>query len=212
MISQFSDAHSDHCRQSDSAQRKQHLRTSIRSDRRALSAAIKAEKDSRIASHAVEYLRTHDISVATAFVPMRFEPGGAELPFALANEVQQLLLPRIATADEGSPLMDFCKFDPRTEQLVPGPMGILQPPGPAFTGFPAGIDLFFIPALAVDSTGARLGQGRGYYDTNLAELPQNAEVCAIAYAQERLAHVPTEPWDLHVTSVLTEDGFTRLQV
>jgi len=208
----FSDANAEHSAQSDSAQRKQQLRTAIRSDRRALSAATKAGKDSRIASHAVEYLRTHDISVATAFVPMRFEPGGAELPFALANEVQQLLLPRIATADEGSPLMDFCEFDPRTEQLVPGPMGILEPPGPAFSSFPAGVDLFFIPALAVDTSGARLGQGGGYYDSNFADLPPYAEVCAIVYAQEFLDHVPTEPWDLRVTSVLTEDGFTRLQI
>lgn len=208
----FPDANSDHSPQSDSAQRKQQLRATIRGDRRALSSAIKADKDSLIASHAVEYLRTHDISVATAFVPMRFEPGGAELPFALANEVQHLLLPRIATANDGPPLMDFCAFDPRTEQLVPGPMGILEPPGPAFSGFPAGIDLFFIPALAVDSTGARLGQGGGYYDTNLAELAPDAEVCAIVYAHEHLDHVPTEPWDLRVTSVLTEDGFKRLQV
>ena len=208
----FSDASTEHSAQSDSAQRKQQLRTAIRSDRRALSAATKAGKDSRIASHAVEYLRTHDVSVATAFVPMRFEPGGAELPFALASEVQRLLLPRIASADEGSPLMDFCEFDPRTEQLVPGPMGILEPPGPAFSGFPAGIDLFFIPALAVDSSGARLGQGGGYYDTNFADLPPDAEVCAIVYAHEYLNHVPNEPWDLRVTSVLTEDGFTRLQV
>ena len=208
----FSDANADHSPPSDSAQRKQQLRSSIRSDRRALSAAVKAEKDSRIASHAVEYLRTHDVSAATAFVPMRFEPGGAELPFALAGEVQKLLLPRIATAYDGPPLMDFCEFQPDTEQLVPGPMGILEPPGPAFSGFPAGIDLFFIPALAVDSTGARLGQGGGYYDTNLAELAPDAEVCAIVYAHEYLDHVPTEPWDLRVTSVLTEDGFTRLQV
>lgn len=208
----FPDANAEHSPQSDSAQRKQQLRTSIRGDRRALSAATKAEKDSRIASHAVEYLRTHDVSVATAFVPMRFEPGGAELPFALAAEVQKLLLPRIASANDDSPLMDFCEFDPRTEQLIPGPMGILEPPGPGFSGFPAGVDMFFIPALAVDSTGARLGQGGGYYDTNFADLPPDAEVCAIVYAQECLNHVPTEPWDLRVTSVLTEDGFTRLQV
>lgn len=208
----FSDAHPDHSTQSDCAQFKQQLRTSIRNDRRALSAAIKAEKDSRIVAQAVEFVLTNDISVATAFVPMPFEPGGADLPFALADEVQKLLLPRIATVDEGSPLMHFCEFDPRTEHLVPGPMGILEPLGPAFSGFPSGIDLFFIPALAVDTAGARLGQGGGYYDTNLADLPSDAEVCAIVYAQEYLDHVPTEPWDLRVTSVLTEDGFTRLQI
>ena len=57
------------------------------------------------------------------------------------------------------------------------------------------------PALAVDATGHRLGQGGGSYDRALART--DAPVLAVVFDDELIAEVPTEPHDRLVSGVLT---------
>ena len=74
-----------------------------------------------------------------------------------------------------------------------------------------------LPALAVDGTGLRLGQGGGYYDRLLAELAEVAEVggrmrtVAIVHDEELLPEgaVPREAHDQAVMAVLTPTRYVR---
>lgn len=76
------------------------------------------------------------------------------------------------------------------------------------------------PALAVDTTGSRIGQGGGYYDTTLAHLqdtlqktPSHAvELIAVVYAEEvlRPGRFPVEDHDIRVAQVATEQGIVDL--
>ncbi|WP_448059247.1 5-formyltetrahydrofolate cyclo-ligase [Cellulomonas hominis] len=76
-------------------------------------------------------------------------------------------------------------------------------------------DLIVAPALAVDTSGARLGQGGGWYDRALAHARPGVHVVALVFPEEvydATTHpLPTEPHDLGVDSVATPAGWTLLR-
>lgn len=75
--------------------------------------------------------------------------------------------------------------------------------------------LIFVPALAVDASGVRLGQGGGWYDRALPALLNgcnNAKIFACVASKFFLPEdsLPVEPHDVRVDGVLTEAGWTLL--
>ena len=64
------------------------------------------------------------------------------------------------------------------------------------------------PALAVDRTGHRLGQGGGSYDRALARRSPTAHVVALLFDDEVLTagEVPVDDHDLPVATVVTVSG------
>ncbi len=78
--------------------------------------------------------------------------------------------------------------------------GTYRPDGPV--GFP---DFVFVPLLAFDTAGNRLGYGGGYYDRTLASLPAS-EAIGFAYAAQCVAQVPAEAHDRPLRRVVTETG------
>lgn len=77
-------------------------------------------------------------------------------------------------------------------------------------------DAVLVPGLAFHPQGDRLGYGGGYYDRFYAALRQSghAEVCWIGFAlspQVVSAHLPTEPHDLKVDVLATDEGIRRIK-
>ena len=68
--------------------------------------------------------------------------------------------------------------------------------------------LVVVPLLAFDATGARLGQGGGFYDRTLAALRARGRVTALglAYAGQEVERLPAELHDERLDAVLTEVG------
>ena len=64
-------------------------------------------------------------------------------------------------------------------------------------------DLLFIPALAVDETGNRLGRGKGYFDRELSGL-EGVVIYAVVFESEVLESVPVESHDQRVHGVVTQ--------
>jgi 5-formyltetrahydrofolate cyclo-ligase len=65
------------------------------------------------------------------------------------------------------------------------------------------VDLVIVPALAVTSTGQRLGYGGGFYDTVLGRFCPPARSIVVAYEIQLLAELPTEPFDRACDAVVT---------
>jgi 5-formyltetrahydrofolate cyclo-ligase len=65
------------------------------------------------------------------------------------------------------------------------------------------VDLLLIPAAAVDSSGMRMGWGRGYFDRALASLEEPPPVFAVVYDDELRESVPNESHDRPVDGVVT---------
>jgi len=94
-------------------------------------------------------------------------------------------------------------------ELEPGTLGILEPPQTLRDRTdrrvePASLGLVLAPGLAFDRRGRRLGQGGGYYDRLLADLPASTPVVALAFECQVIDHVPTAAHDIPVHKVVTE--------
>ena len=139
--------------------------------------------------------------VASAFLPIRDEPETLPLLEALRRAGAITALP--ATPARGTPLR-FHAWAPG-DPLVPGRFGTVEPPPSAQEVEP---DLLFLPLLAFDRRGFRLGYGAGFYDGVLARLRRSKPVLAVglAFAAQEVDSVPTEPHDQGLDAVLTERG------
>lgn len=92
-----------------------------------------------------------------------------------------------------------------TAELVPGRYGILEPAGgrPLPRGGDAGL-VVFVPGVAFDCNGNRLGRGTGWYDGLLGGLDARVPTIALAYEFQLQEEVPVERGDLPVHTIVTE--------
>jgi 5-formyltetrahydrofolate cyclo-ligase len=70
------------------------------------------------------------------------------------------------------------------------------------------IDLVFVPGLAFDFKGNRLGRGAGFYDRFIESftLSTRPELVGVCYQCQMIESVPTEPHDYPMDRVITQDG------
>jgi 5-formyltetrahydrofolate cyclo-ligase len=131
-----------------------------------------------------------------SYWPLESEPDTSEFN----NWVQILGKTLIAPRMQGD-VLEFATGD-----LAPGGLGILEPSGPSVPLSTA--DLIFVPAMAVDSLGNRLGKGRGFYDRALFGI--TAPKFALIFDEEFLEEVPTEDHDLRVNGVVSPSAIRYL--
>ncbi len=87
-------------------------------------------------------------------------------------------------------------------EMTSGAFGIPQPSGPPQD--PATLDLVLVPGLAFTTDGRRLGQGGGYYDRFLTRIRPDCITAGIAFAEQLVGDVPTEPYDQTLTMIVTD--------
>lgn len=91
------------------------------------------------------------------------------------------------------------------KDLVPGRHGILEPVGNEFmTEQDQEALVVFIPGLAFDLQGNRLGRGDGCYDRFLKRLGERSTCVALAYDFQIMEALPVEKWDEKVHQIITE--------
>ncbi len=106
--------------------------------------------------------------VVAAYAAMAGEPDVGPLRQSLRAAGVQVLLPVVCRGRDGAPALAWAADDGalRRGQALPGGLLIDEPTGPAAHD-PSAAALMLLPALAVDLSGTRLGQGAGYYDRAL---------------------------------------------
>jgi 5-formyltetrahydrofolate cyclo-ligase len=87
-----------------------------------------------------------------------------------------------------------------------GPFGFLQPKRRAPVVEP---DLIFVPLIAVDARGTRLGRGKGHYDRALGHLKKSgAKLIGVGWSMQRIETViPCDPWDIPLHGFASPDGY-----
>ena len=182
---------------------KRDLRLRVIDARRAMTDAEREAHDERLRTTAITWLRSRaDVARLTVagYVPMAHEPGGPELPAALAAHIGRLLLP-IWRPDND---LDWAEYD---GDLAISSRGPHEPRG-ARLGVDAVVqaDVVIVPAIAVDRQGMRLGRGGGSYDRALGRLGAESIKLALLYPGEILTEpVPAEPHDQPVHGVIAPD-------
>lgn len=90
------------------------------------------------------------------------------------------------------------------DTLQTGRFGILEPADAQYME-PGKIDLVFVPGLAFQRSGYRLGYGGGYYDRFLLHCPQAARV-GLAYHMQLCDVKFEEAYDQKLNKIVTEQG------
>ncbi len=83
-----------------------------------------------------------------------------------------------------------------------GALGIHEPVGATMAPSP---DLVLVPGLAFDTTGVRLGRGKGFYDRWLTANPAVRSV-GICFKCQILESLPFEAHDVRVNAIVSEEG------
>ena len=124
----------------------------------------------------------------------------------LAREGRPVVLP--CTPDHPAPLT-FRRWTLETG-MKPGPTRAMEPNLGAPELPP---DILFLPLLAFDEAGRRLGYGGGFYDRTLSalRLTSDVKVFGAAFAGQQVPRVPTDALDQPLDGVITERGLTLFQ-
>lgn len=88
--------------------------------------------------------------------------------------------------------------------------GVRAPHQPHAVGVP---QILFVPLLAYDATGHRLGRGGGHYDRFLAWARARAALIAVglAFAEQKMARLPVAASDQRLDAVCTPDGLVWMR-
>lgn len=78
------------------------------------------------------------------------------------------------------------------------------------------LDMLFIPLVAFDNDGNRLGMGAGFYDTTLAYLRlrkhwRKPRLIGVGYDFQRVMHVPADAWDVRLDAAITDQALYRFK-
>jgi 5-formyltetrahydrofolate cyclo-ligase len=72
------------------------------------------------------------------------------------------------------------------------------------------LDVILMPLVAFDEGCNRLGMGAGFYDRALAAREKNIPLrIGVAHELQKIAQVPTDPWDIPLDAVVTERRIYR---
>jgi 5-formyltetrahydrofolate cyclo-ligase len=154
-----------------------------------------------LARHVLAELPPPAGAIVSGFWPLPGEIDIRALLWALHDRGHTVLLPQ--TPPRGAPLI-FRHWRPNAE-MVRERFGTHRPTGEI--GVP---DILFMPLVAFDHLGRRLGYGGGYYDRTLAGLP-NAVAIGCAFAAQELDAVPEGEYDARLHAVATERGVRRFK-
>ena len=116
------------------------------------------------------------------------------------------LLPRCLPGDS----LAFARVDAWSD-LSLGSLGTLEPGEGLSCASLAACDAVFVPGLAFDRGGGRLGRGRGFYDRTLANAGADMPfLCGLSYAFQVIDRVPTGALDVRVDAVACESGWHEI--
>lgn len=174
-------------------QTKSALRQHFREQRRSISSAYRQQAAEQFLSLVLRYdlLKYHQ--TIAAYFPRDGELNILPLIDYCWKQDRHICLPSISQEQ-----LIFKRYQEKT-QMKRGADGILEP----------GIDevlqpdLVFLPLVAFDRLGNRLGMGKGFYDKTF----QHARpiLIGVAYACQEAQRLPVDTWDVPLNGIVTEE-------
>ena len=131
--------------------------------------------------------------VVSSYIPTELEPGTDRMLSAFADRGARVIVPVVVGPD--APLA-WRQWPEEGPELPPEAVGEAV--------------LVFVPALAVDRLGTRLGQGGGHYDRSLAHAAAEAWLVAVVDDGELVDELPREPHDRPLGWALAPSGLRSL--
>ncbi len=193
------------------AETKDEFRALLRAARTARSPRRRAEAADALVQVLLTLPALEGARTVAAYSARPTEPGTLPVLEALSARGVGVLLPVLGAGLQ----REWARYAGPDDLLQRAPGRPPEPSGPSLgaEGL-AEADLILAPALAVDTAGARLGQGGGWYDRALQHARPGVPVVAVVFAEEvydaSLRPVPREPHDRTVDMVLTPERWLPL--
>ena len=174
-------------------------------EKAALRTRYRQERNERYIEHSFEHLTNIPeiafASTVASYISYGDEPDTSALNKALIAMGKRLLLPRIAGEN-----LEWVDWN-GDEQNLQAKKKIKEPIGQAITECEV-VDVVIVPALRIDRSGYRLGQGGGYYDRALPALA--AWSIGLIHPDEiSSTDLPREEWDQRLDAAATPDIVVR---
>lgn len=188
----------------DTIESRERARAEARRARRTLAPAERRERAERAARAAMRLVARRRARRVALYIGHASEMPTLPLRRALLARGIAVYLPVIGC--DGA--MHFRRW--RGGPVRRGAHGIPRPVGGARSARSA-LDIVFLPLLAFDTSGTRLGAGGGYYDRWLAGVRgRRPLLCGYAFAAQEAQRLPRAEWDIPISAVVTERGIRRL--
>lgn len=184
---------------------KHDLRAHYRRKRDALRDGEREMCAQQVADHLCASFPTTQESVVAVYYPMGGEL--SLLPFVERLRVQSVCVALPVIVKENMPLQ-FSVWDVNKPLVKSAYVPVQEPALDAVAVIP---DVIYVPLVAFDRKGTRLGQGGGYYDRTLFGLRRYAEekgclltVVGVGYACQEAKKLPVDESDEKLDYMVTE--------
>lgn len=185
--------------------KRQNIRNQIRAARQRLEPEFVKTASSSVQSEVLNLAEWHNAKNICCYLAMPVEIQTDTIIRKCRAEGKQLFVPAFL-----NPLRKYAPalFDP-DDDIRLGRFNILEPANPKWIKAQK-IDLVFVPGLAFDRRGGRLGHGGGYYDDLLSQEPlRPACKVGLAFEFQMSDHLPLRTNDVRMDIVITESEIYR---
>ncbi|MEN1974146.1 5-formyltetrahydrofolate cyclo-ligase [Cellulomonas olei] len=190
---------------------KDEFRALLRAARQARSARRRTESADAFVDVVETIPALADARCVAVYSARPTEPDTGPLLDSLAGRQIEVLLPVLGAGLQ----REWARYAGRHDLLQRAPGRPPEPSTPSLGAEAlAEADVIVAPALAVDTSGTRLGQGGGWYDRALAHARPGTPVIALVFAEElydaEVRPLPREPHDRRVDMVATPERWYHL--
>ena len=190
------------------------LRKEIRQQRRSFSPEQQAQAASKLLVHILEEENFKKASKLAFYQAFDGEIDPALAIQAALEHGKRCFLPVISPGNESLAFVEYTEGS----SLEKNHFGILEPklyPNNALA--PEHMDVIFMPLVAFDISGTRLGMGKGYYDRNLAFMRGNSsemsltsenlpKLVGLAHECQRVENLERAEWDVPLDKIITDQA------
>lgn len=181
-------------------QTKSELRKHMEALKRSVPLNIKEEYDKNIFKNVINSSFYKNASRIFIFVSYNYEADTHNIIKYSLNHGKIICVPKIISKKQGMKAVCIEKF----EDLKTGTYGILEPAEDSVEIEKDKIDTIFLPGLAFDLSGGRIGYGGGFYDRFISDLNNNISKVAICYSFQVIDKVTMEFYDQSINGIITE--------
>jgi 5-formyltetrahydrofolate cyclo-ligase len=180
-------------------ERKNSLRAAALAQRALLPRAESLFRSRSIQAKALQFLPYLTRRSVAVYSPIQNEVETAAIRDHALAEGKRVFYPRCTAAN----VLELIEIG-SVSDLGRGRFGILEPTGERRLPCQDQEELVvFVPGVAFDLQGNRLGRGEGWYDRLIEKLGR-ASLVALAYDFQIVDEVPAEEWDQRVHYLITE--------
>lgn len=191
------------------AQKREAIRAETLRQRENLPPAERTIRSKQVMTHVIEWIQWKEkneegcfFNSVMVYLSMKSEVETSELIESLCSWGRQIIAPVVDT--KSGQLIPRCVQN-LEKDLVTHRFGMLEPNTNCPIFPPDQLQLIFVPGIAFDSDGYRLGYGKGFYDRFLPTCP-NAIAIGIAFQVQIVKDTYPQQWDIPVQHIFTEEG------